>query len=115
MTEPSRPTRILKALMYSIALIALACFVYGVGQAWSHDAPTGWKYQYACCSGIDCREVPASWISEQPDGYHVPSGEVVGYLDTRVKDSPDGQTHWCSQGGSDTGRTICLFVPQRGM
>ncbi len=37
--------------------------------------------------------------------------EVIGYADHRLKDSPDGQYHWCTIGGSEQGATICLFVP----
>jgi hypothetical protein len=30
----------------------------------------------------------------------------------RVRDSPDGQFHWCAhQSGLDAGHTICLFGP----
>ncbi len=34
--------------------------------------------------------------------------------DARIKESPDGEFHWCSVGGSDAGATVCLFVPPRG-
>ena len=65
---------------------------------------------------MDCREVADKAISERPEGYVVKStGEVVAYGDTRVKDSPDGDYHWCSyQAGTDDGHTICLFVPPKG-
>lgn len=80
----------------------------------AHRAPSGWSYPYSCCSGIDCREVPAKAISERPEGYVINNtGEVVQYGDKRVKDSPDGEWHWCSVAGADDTRTICLFVPPR--
>jgi hypothetical protein len=82
--------------------------------ALAHHAKSGWAYPYACCSDNDCREIPASVISERPEGYVINmTGEVVGYTDRRVKDSPDGVYHWCSIAGADDSRTICLFVPPR--
>ncbi len=87
----------------------------------SHDAiptaskPNGWSYPFSCCSGFDCREVTAEEIGEQPGGYVIEgTGEVLAYSDTRLKDSPDGEFHWCSVAGKADGRTICLFVPPRG-
>jgi hypothetical protein len=86
------------------------------GQASAHDAPTGWKYPWACCSNMDCQQVQSSAVLEKPQGYVIQStGEVVGYQDKRIKDSPDGEFHWCAhQAGLDAGHTICLFVPSRG-
>lgn len=81
----------------------------------AHQAPTGWSYPLNCCANNDCREVAATAVAERPDGYHVPSGEVVGYRDARVKESPDGALHWCTVAGTDAGKTLCLFVPPRGM
>jgi hypothetical protein len=86
----------------------------------AHDAlptsakPKGWSYPFACCSGIDCREVSAKSISERPEGYVIAgTGELVSYSDNRIKDSPDGEFHWCSIDGKADTRTICLFVPPR--
>ena len=51
-------------------------------------------------------------ISERPEGYVIKgTGEVVAYSDKRLKNSPDGEYHWCSVSGADDTRTICLFVP----
>lgn len=87
-------------------------------QARAHDAiptaakPQGWSYPFSCCSGYDCREVSEKAISEKPEGYMIKgTGEVVSYSDVRLKDSPDGEYHWCSVAGADDSRTICLFVP----
>ena len=86
----------------------------------AHDAqptagkPQGWKYPFSCCSGFDCREVSSKQVSEKPEGYVIKgTGEVVTYTDARLKDSPDGEYHWCSVAGADDSRTICLFVPPR--
>ena len=41
-------------------------------------------------------------VAEIPEGYRISStGEVVGYGDARLKDSPDGEFHWCSVAGAD--------------
>jgi len=87
-------------------------------EAQAHDAlptaakPNGWSYPFSCCSGYDCREVSAKAISERTEGYVIKgTGEVVGYRDNRIKVSPDGLYHWCSEAGADDSKTICLFVP----
>ncbi|MGX9145902.1 hypothetical protein [Mesorhizobium sp. 128a] len=91
------------------------------GGAKAHDAlptqskPQGWSYPFACCANFDCRQTKVGEVKEGPDGYHTPTGEVVPYGDKRIKDSPDGEFHWCShQSGLDAGKAICLFVPPRG-
>ena len=101
-----------------MGVLALISCLAAAPQARAHDAkptaakPQGWSYPYACCSGIDCREVSAKAISERPEGYVIRgTGEVVAYSDTRIKDSPDGEYHWCSVAGANDSRTICLFVP----
>ena len=83
-------------------------------RAEAHDAPSGWSYPYSCCTNHDCRPVAIKSVSEKPQGYVINvTGEVVPYQDTRVRNSPDGDFHWCSVAGKDNTRTICLFVPPR--
>ncbi len=101
------------------AALLIGLFVAGAVSA--HDAlptaakPLGWTYPFACCSGIDCREVAPKSISERPEGYVIEgTGELIAYSDKRVKESPDGEFHWCSVAGANDGKTICLFVPPRG-
>jgi hypothetical protein len=85
----------------------------------AHDAkptpakPQGWSYPFACCANYDCHEVSQTSISERPEGYVIKdTGEVLAYSDRRIKDSPDGEFHWCAhEAGLDAGKTICLFVP----
>jgi hypothetical protein len=98
-----------------LPVIALFAFVAGgVFPAWAHDAKSGWSYPFSCCSGYDCREVPDKAISERPEGYVINNtGEVVTYHDARIKNSPDGEFHWCSVAGANDSKTICLFVPPR--
>ncbi|QPC93303.1 hypothetical protein [Mesorhizobium sp. INR15] len=111
--EAARPAgRLLFSLFATCAIAVLAT------PACAHDAkptaamPQGWTYPFSCCSGYDCREVSQTSISERPDGYVIKgTGEVVAYSDKRIKNSPDGEYHWCSVAGSNDGKTICLFVP----
>ena len=94
------------------AILLLAC---PIPSARAHDAPTGWKYPLSCCSGFDCREVPASAVEEGPSGYVIKTtGEIIPMSDRKVRMSPDGVFHWCSVAGKNDGKTICLFVPPRG-
>ena len=96
------------------ALSILVLITFGMPPAEGHDAPKGWAYPFACCSGYDCREVPKKAIGEGPKGYVIEgTGEVVPYKDVRLHDSPDGEYHWCSVDGADNTRTICLFVPPK--
>ena len=108
----------IKPLAAAIAIPALTLIASSIAQA--HDAlptaakPKGWSYPFSCCSGYDCREVNASVIGEKPEGYVIAgTGEVLPYSDTRIKDSPDGEYHWCSVAGKNDGKTICLFVPPK--
>lgn len=95
------------------ALLATAVSAF-VSQAFAHEAPTGWSYPASCCHNRDCRPVPAATVKEGPDGYRITiSHETLPYGDTRVKNSPDGLYHWCTSNGSDSGPTICLYVPPR--
>lgn len=100
----------------SAALAATATFsILPFSAAGAHEAPKGWNCPFSRCANYDCKEMSAKATSERPDGYVVqPTGEVVGYADKRVKDSPDGGFHWrAHQSGLDAGKTICLFVPPR--
>ncbi len=103
-----------------IAMAALCILALSTRHAWPHDAkptaalPQGWSYPFACCASLDCRSASTGEVTESPDGYHTP-GDVISYGDKRIKISPDGEFHWCShQAGLDAGKTICLFVPDRG-
>lgn len=97
-----------------LAVLVIAAFFALIHLAAAHDAPSGWSYPVACCSNFDCREVPYTSVREGGEGYVIEAtGEVLPYGDARVKDSPDGEFHWCSAAGAMDGRTICLFVPPR--
>ncbi|WP_136617033.1 MULTISPECIES: hypothetical protein [Mesorhizobium] len=109
------------AVGFAIGGMALGIVAMSAGESWPHDAlptaamPQGWSYPWQCCSGLDCRQAKTGEIGERADGYHTPSGEVIPMTDKRIRQSPDGEFHWCAhQGGGEAGKTICLFVPGRG-
>lgn len=96
-------------------VLALVLFAAAVPAA-AHDAPIGWSYDSSCCSTIDCRQVPGSYVRETADGYFMTkTRETISYGDKRIKVSPDGLWHWCTYDGTDDAGTICLYVPPRGM
>ncbi|MBZ9704617.1 MULTISPECIES: hypothetical protein [unclassified Mesorhizobium] len=104
-----------------LCLLAIAAIALPMAPAFAHDAkptaakPLGWSYPFACCANYDCRTAHTGEVLEKPEGYVIAgTGEVVPMTDKRVKDSPDGEFHWCAhQAGLDAGKTICLFVPPR--
>ncbi|TPJ39404.1 hypothetical protein FJ492_00960 [Mesorhizobium sp. B2-5-4] len=106
-------------LMFS--LFAVGVIAMCAPAAFAHDAtptaakPQGWSYPFACCANYDCRATHTGEVLEKPEGYVIAgTGEVVPMTDKRIKDSPDGEFHWCAhQAGLDAGKTICLFVPPR--
>lgn len=112
---------VLLSILIGVLCVALAIgaiFIVLSGPAKAHDAiptaakPDGWSYPFSCCSGYDCR--PVADVEETSAGYVVRTGEVIPYSgDTRLKNSPDGTFHWCSEAGADDGRTICLYAPPR--
>jgi len=116
-----RNTISIPATLAVTAILAGMVLVGGTKLVYPHDAlptaakPQGWSYPFSCCSGFDCREVKmGTTVREKGNGYViVKTGEEIPYGDTRLKESPDGSTHWCSVAGLDDSRTICLYVPPR--
>ena len=103
------PTRACVRAAFLLAIVSVA------PSTSAHEAPKGWAYPLSCCSNFDCKPVSNGSVSERPEGYVISTGEVVAYNDKRIRNSPDGEFHWCAhQSGLDAGRTICLFVPPRG-
>lgn len=101
--------------------ILAAALALSWGDARAHEAtntngqPLGWSYPLSCCSLRDCRPAKAGEVRETATGYVLATtGEVVGYQDKRIKESPSGDFHVCQQGGDfDKGRVLCLFAPGR--
>jgi hypothetical protein len=72
-------------------------------------------YEYDCCSDRDCAPVAEGEILDVAEGYRVRlTGETFGHADPKVRFSPDGRWHRCSEGGRPQGKTLCLYVPGRG-
>lgn len=125
-----RTTTAISSTLAVTVLLAGLVLVGGTKLVYPHDAtptaakPQGWSYPFACCASFDCRTVgstlkPAGGegivVSEKPEGFVInTTHEVIAYGDARLRDSPDGEYHWCSRAGSVVGQTICLFVPPRG-
>ena len=83
-------------------------------KAKSHEAPTGWSYPVECCSAVDCFPVKSDVIKDVTGGFLVTTNnDTIPSQSYKVKDSPDGLYHLCTQGGKPTGRTLCIFVPPR--
>ncbi len=102
------------AVVMALAAATIAISILLMPRARAHDAPLGWSYPFACCSNMDCRQVAAADIVEGAQGYLIrATGELIPMTSPKVRDSPDGAFHWCSVGGADDGKTICLFVPPR--
>jgi len=88
-----------------------------LGPAFAHDAPTGWKYDFLCCSGVDCRQIVTDRVKTTPKGYEVQNGdhsELIGYGDRRIHQSKDEFYHLCTLAGEDGTQILCLYVPNRG-
>lgn len=109
--KPTAARTVLILMGLSAALIAAVLIIWSVQKARAHSF-----YEMRCCSGsLDCRPVPDGAISETPTGYRInATGEVVPYNDTRIRQSPDQQFHWCSVAGEPDSRTLCIYSPGRG-
>ena len=107
------------AVALAVALVWLPIFTKA---ALPHDAiptasqPLGWAYDYSCCSLADCREVKDSAVKEDARGFTiVATGELIPHGDKRLKQSKDEFFHWCSVAGLPDSRSLCLYVPNRGI
>lgn len=103
--------------------VSLAMIFGGfVNAARAHEAPSGWSYPAGCCSNRDCNRIPASRVSEGPEGYRVelfpgdhdmvPTGASYLIPYSLAKQSPDGEYHLCIL---PSGTMLCWFVPPKGM
>lgn len=100
----------------AVALLVLIGSAFLSTSAGAHDAPAGWSYDIECCSGIDCYQAPASDVKETREGYLLSTGELIPYSDRRIRRSRDEFFHECKPGGmTGSQRSLCLYVPERGM
>ena len=93
-----------------VAALALACLsIPALSHSW---------YDPECCSSADCEMVASRDVQRGPDGWILPTGDVVPFDMTR--DSLDGDFHWCRYGGTGSlirpaGKAPCLYVPPGGV
>jgi hypothetical protein len=64
-----------------------------------------------CCGEQDCEMVPVEHVKITPQGYRLPSGEVVPYSEAQT--SEDGQYWRCRRFDAAKSRR-CFFAPERG-
>ncbi|PWJ81544.1 hypothetical protein C7441_11076 [Pseudaminobacter salicylatoxidans] len=102
-------------IVFGILLVLCVTIFWFMTASEAHDATAERSYAIECCPNRDCGQVPADWISGGPDGVRIiPTGEVIPYSDTRIKQSPDGQIHWCRPPEVPSPRTICIYLPLGG-
>ena len=97
--------------------IAILALIFVTTPATTHNAPLGWAYGIECCSFMDCWQEQNGAIHETAAGYEVAlTGETIPYNDKRVRLSKDQYFHRCAAAGNPTiRRSICLYVPSKGM
>lgn len=73
-------------------------------------------YATDCCSDKDCAPYPAESVTIEPGGYRLHTGELIGYRDPRIRQSPDGRFHLCAISLSPGEKPLvrCLYVPPTG-
>lgn len=64
-----------------------------------------------CCGPQDCASILRTDVQTRPDGYHLPTGEVVPY--NQAQPSEDNSYWVCRQG--ITGLIRCFFSPTDGV
>lgn len=112
--------------------LALNALVLALGlilslPARAHNAPSGWAYDYDCCSTYDCAQVRSGVIVEVMGGYQVvvmpgthimvplgsePVRAFIPHGDPRIRVSGDANRHACVSG---VGRVLCIYVPPGGV
>ena len=111
--------RLLASITFAILLAP------GATGSCAHEAPSGWEYPFACCSGADCARIDPSEVRETPSGFVVtimpgrhpmwaserrqPAVLDIPYQKARL--SPDGFFHLCM---NDAGELLCFFSPGGG-
>jgi hypothetical protein len=118
-TGPDRRPNRAPPVRAALALLLLLC-----APAAAHRAPSGWEYDQACCSDLDCAPVPESAVVEATGGYIVrlvpgqhpmvraPLAAFLAHGDSRIRVSGDEHRHACVSG---SGRLLCIYVPPGGV
>ena len=93
----------IRSLVLALAVLSPA------ERASAHD----W-YPVECCQELDCSPVEVSSVLSTEEGWLiVESGELIGFGDKRLKQSPDTRFHICLESFWEVrSATRCLFIPQ---
>ena len=107
-----------------VAAFVATFHVAGRLAASAHDAPSGWSYSPSCCNTIDCRPVDGPFdklghhkvqVLAEANGFRITTtNEFIPFNSPMIRESKDGEFHWCSRSGADNTATICLYVPPLG-
>lgn len=123
------PSFIIVAFILFGVLCLIIAWPASAHEATSVDGqPLGWKYPWACCSGMDCAPIRASSVQQLPEGYKVtlhkgdhpfatsdtPLVYEIPYSDKRIKDSPDGAYHICIRTPNAASGPLDLLCFYRG-
>lgn len=107
-------------LAFAVLYVAAVAFLLSRPAA-GHSAPSGWSYDLACCSGIDCAPITTDRVRITEEGFvvevapgdhpliKVPSTYLFPFNDERVRFSPDGMYHLCVSAHDQRG--LCLYSP----
>lgn len=134
-----RVTDIFAAIIAAFATIVIVTLgaTLGLMAAWSdalaHQAPTGWEYDYDCCSNRDCSRLPRGAVTVTTEGYVVTvtpemNSQIkatrtytIPYSTTGLRESKDGDYHVClrpeyanNAGEIFGGGVICFYIPPMG-
>lgn len=73
-------------------------------------------YELDCCSDKDCAPYPTEHVTVEPGGYRLHTGELIGYHDPRIRQSPDGHFHLCaiSLSPGENPLVRCFYIPPIG-
>lgn len=89
--------------------LAMALFAIGM-IVWMSRAQAHSWYDLECCSGTDCRRVPAHAVRPAQGGWLMTKGEH--WPAGKVRPSADGEWHECRPLGLSL---LCVYGPMQGM
>jgi hypothetical protein len=118
--------------LFALALGLMVALMWA-NSAKAHSAPTGWEYDYDCCSNKDCSELPSEAVQITDNGYVVTvtpdmNNQIkatrtytIAYTATGLRESKDGEYHIClrpeyanNAGEIFGGGVICFYIPPQG-
>ncbi len=91
--------------------ILAAILLLTASTAQAHDAPSGWAYEAACCSNMDCGPVPSEQVQDLGGGRYRYGG--LTFEGSAIRPSRDSKFHACIQVVPGMPRRpLCLYVVQ---